>query len=55
MVILYNSTECEMYNMKGLQKFKGIFEDSALTLIPTGSRTRYLLVSGKKMEEIRLK
>ena len=55
MVIIYNANECEMYNMKGLQKYSGTFKNAAITLIPTGSKTKYLLVSGDGMEEIQLK
>ena len=55
LVIIYNSTDCEIYNMKGLQKYSGTFKNSAITLIPTGSKTKFLLVSGDGMEEIQLK
>lgn len=55
LVIIYNSAECEIYNMKGLQKYSGTFKNSAITLIPTASKTKFLLVSGDGMEEIQLK
>lgn len=54
-IAIYNSTECEMYNTKGLQKYAGTFKESAITLIPTNKKTKFLLVSGDGMEEIQLK
>lgn len=55
LIVIYNSNDCVIYNMQGTQKFKGLFRNSALTLIPTKSKTKYLLVSGSRMEEIQLK
>ena len=55
LVIVYNSNECVIYNMQGVEKYKGSFANSVLTLIPTNSKTKYLLVSGSEMEEIQLK
>lgn len=55
LMVIYNANECLMYNMQGLKKYEGNFKDSAITLIPTNSKTRFLLVSGTCMEEIQLK
>ena len=55
MVIIYNANECEIYNTQGLQKYSGTFKNSAITMIPTNNKTKYLLVSGDSMEEIQLK
>jgi len=55
MVIIYNSNDCVIYNMQGVEKYEGTFKNSVLTMIPTGSITKYLLVSGSKTEEIQLK
>lgn len=55
LAIIYNANECEIYNMQGLKKFEGNFKESAITLIPTVNKTRFLLVSGDGMEEIQLK
>ncbi len=55
LVIIYNSKECVIYNMQGVEKYNGTFRTSVLTLIPTGSKTKYLLVSGSETEEIQLK
>lgn len=54
-VVIHNANECEMYNMKGLQKFTGTFKDSTITMIPTKNKSKYLLVTGDSMEEIQLK
>lgn len=55
MIILYNAEECEIYNMDGLKKFSGAFDRSAISVIPTANKTRYLVVYGDSMEEIKLK
>lgn len=55
LAVIYNANDCLIYNMKGLKKFEGKFRESAITLIPTLNKTRFLLVSGDKMEEIQLK
>lgn len=53
-MVIYNATECEIYSFGGLKKFSGTFENSAISLIPTKGKSRFLLVSGDKMEEIQL-
>lgn len=55
LVIIYNPNECKIFNMKGLQKYSGVFDESTIALIPTNSKTRYLRVSSDGMEEIQLK
>lgn len=54
-VVIYNGTDCQIYNIDGTKKFSGNFRDSAITLIPTINKIKYLLVSGNKMEGIQLK
>lgn len=54
-IVIHNANDCEMYNMNGLQKFSGTFKDTAITMIPTSNKIRYLLVTGDGMEEIQLK
>ncbi len=54
LIVIYNSEECQIYNTLGLKKFDGKFNESAVTVIPEGS-TRYLVVYGDGMEEIKLK
>lgn len=53
LIIIYNGEECEIYNMSGLKKFEGAFRDSAIILIPK-TKSKYLLVSGDSMKEIKL-
>lgn len=53
LIIIYNSDECEIYNTSGLKKYSGHFRDPAILLIPQ-SKSRYLLVSGDCMKEIKL-
>lgn len=55
LAVIYNSNECEIYNTQGLQKYSGEFKSSAITMIPTNNKTKFLLVSGDGMEEIQLK
>ena len=54
LIVIYNSEECQIYNTSGLKKFDGKFNESAVTVIPEGS-TKYLVVYGDGMEEIKLK
>ena len=55
LVIIYNSSECVIYNLEGVQKYKGLFKNSILDLISTSTKTKYLLVSGGKTDEIQLR
>ncbi|MCR5301287.1 MAG: DUF5711 family protein [Lachnospiraceae bacterium] len=55
LLIIYNSEECQIYNMAGLKKYEGRFENPVITMIPEKARSRYLLVCGSGMEEIKLK
>ena len=55
LLIIYNSEECQIYNTSGLKKFDGRFTESAITVIPGTSRSRYLIVYPDAMEEIKLK
>lgn len=55
MIIIYNSDECEMYNVSGLKKFAGSFDQSVVNILPTTTNSRYHIVHGDCMEEIKLK
>ena len=55
LLIIYNSEACQIYNTLGLKKFDGKFNASAITIIPENGRSRYLVVYGDGMEEIKLK
>lgn len=54
LIIIYSAEECEIYNMSGVKKYSGNFENSSIILLPE-SRSKYLNVSGDCMEEIKLK
>ncbi|MCR5788711.1 MAG: DUF5711 family protein [Lachnospiraceae bacterium] len=54
-IVIYNSTECMIWNMDGMEKFSGSFDSSVIEIVPTASTLRYLLVSGSKTEKIQLK
>lgn len=54
LIVIYSAEECEIYNMSGLKKYSGAFEQSATIMIPE-SKSKYLIVSGDCMEEIKLK
>ena len=54
-VIIYNANECVIYDLAGTEKYKGLFKNSIMTIVPTQNKTKYLLVSGSKTDEIQLK
>ena len=54
-IIIYNSSDCMICNMSGMEKFKGAFETPVIEVVPTSSSLRYLLVSGSRMDKIQLK
>ena len=55
LLIIYNSETCQIYNTEGLKKFDGKFGASAVMIVPASSRSKYLVVYGDSMEEIKLK
>ena len=54
-LIIYNSESCQIFNMAGLKKYEGKFTETVITMIPEKTRSRYLVVYGDGMEEIKLK
>lgn len=54
LIIISNSDECVIYNMKGIRKYSGVFEKSTLLIVPE-SKTKFLLVTGDSLEEVKLK
>ena len=54
-VIVYNSDECIIYNMQGVEKYHSSFHHSIITMVPTANQNRFILVSGTSLEEIQLK
>ena len=55
LLVIYNSESCQIYNMAGLKKFDGKFNSSAVMIVPESSRSKYLVIYGDSMEEIKLK
>ena len=53
--VIYNDSECEIYNWKGIVKYQGTFKEAVFTMIPTTSNTKYVLVTGKSIQTIELK
>lgn len=54
-VIIYNESECQIYNMSGVQKYEGLFEKAVYTLIPTSSSYKYVVVTADSIDTIELK
>lgn len=54
-VIIYNDSECAIYNMRGVKKFEGTFKQSISTLLPTTVINKYVAVSHGKIEIMELK
>ena len=54
-VIIYNDSECAIYNMRGVKKFEGTFKQSISTLLPTTVINKYVAVSQGKIEIMELK
>lgn len=55
LVIIYNANECAVYDISGNEKYNGLFKNSIITMVPGKNKTRYLLVSGSRTDEIQLK
>lgn len=54
-IIIYSDTECQISNIKGVDKFIGDFDKSTSLLIPTGSVYRYVTVTTDSVDTIELK
>ena len=54
-VIIYNESECQVYNMNGVEKYSGYFEKAVYALIPISSSYRYILVTADSIDTIKLK
>lgn len=53
-VIIYNETECCVYNGSGTEKYRGQFEKTTLVLIPQNSAYRYMVVTPDSIDVIEL-
>lgn len=54
-IIIYNESECVIFNKRGLQKFAGSFDDTVLLMTPSNTPARYYLVNREITQMIRLK
>lgn len=54
-IIIYNESECSIYNTEGVEKYAGTFDKTALKLIPTGTQYRYMIVTPDSIDMIELK
>ncbi len=54
-IIIYNESECLVYNMNGVEKFSGYFDKAVYALIPTSSSYKYILITGDSIDTIELK
>jgi hypothetical protein len=54
-IIIYNETECCIYNTNGVQKYEGTFSKSARVLIPLDRSYTYMVVTPDSVDTIELK
>jgi hypothetical protein len=54
-IIIYNETECCIYNTNGVQKYEGTFSKSARALIPLDRSYTYMVVTPDSVDTIELK
>lgn len=54
-IIIYNDLECQICNIKGVDKFAGGFEKSTSLVIPTSSIYKFVTVTSDSIETIELK
>ena len=55
LILIYNANECVIYDIKGTEKYNGLFKNSILTIVPNGNKTKYLFVSGSRTDQVQLK
>ena len=53
-IVIYNNTECVMYNMSGREKYRGTFGKSVSLLIPTNKNNRFIMISSTSTDIIEL-
>lgn len=54
-IIIYNDLDCQICNMKGVDKFTGEFEKSTSLVIPTSSIYKYITVTTDSIDAIEMK
>ena len=53
-IIIYNETECSIYNSNGTEKYSGPFEQTVLVLIPQSNSYRYMIVTPDSIDTVEL-
>ena len=53
-IIIYNESECTIYNNSGMEKYSGRFEKTVLKLIPQSNAYRYMLVTPDSVDSVEL-
>lgn len=53
-IIIYNESECRIYNSNGAEKYSGRFEKSALVLIPQNNAYRCMIVTPDSIDTVEL-
>ena len=53
-IVVYNNTECVMYNMSGREKYRGTFGKSISLLIPTNKSNRFVMITSASADIIEL-
>ena len=54
-IIIYNESDCRIYNSKGIQKYAGKFSKTALMLIPQSASYTYMIVTPDSIDTIELR
>ena len=53
-IIIYNESECTIYNSNGMEKYNGRFDKTVLELIPQSNAYRYMLVTPDSVDSVEL-
>ena len=53
-IIIYNESECTIYNSNGMEKYNGRFDKTVLELIPQSNAYRYMLVTPDSVDLVEL-
>ena len=54
-IIIYNQDDYLLKDMKGRVKYQGTFEEPVRTMIPTGSKSNFILATKKSIDSLVLK
>lgn len=53
-IIIYNETECHIYNGSGVEKYGGRFDQTVLLMIPQSAKYRYMIVTPDSIDTVEL-